>query len=163
MRIGNWRENAFILAIGASLLFSVAALYKVWRRKVCDARPLLLDVVLIGALFAFLFVFLTACAVKMRQTGLLPLLDSPIANYTFRVRRPEQAIVLIPEADGEARDNGGLTAALAQTRNIKHFSSRREVTFSPGTDRFKVVLTVTPGAELWFDEVHPGGVSENGK
>ena len=149
-----------------------------------------------------------------------------IANYTFRVRRPEQAIVLIPEADGAARDNGGLTVALAHTENIKHFPShlegadmakpyrlvydvraqsaprtaavtvfprilapggevivaydagdgerevarsgfddtkrsgegwdnRREATFSPSTDRFKVVLTVTPRAELWFDEVHP--------
>ena len=161
--------------------------------------------------------------------ALLPYFYVPerrIANYTFHVRRPEQAIVLIPEADGAARDNGGLTVALTRTENIKHFPShlegadmakpyrlvyeiraqsapqavavtvfprilapggevivacddgggerevarsgfddtkrsgegwdnRREATFTPGTDRFKVVLTVTPQAELWFDAVHP--------
>ncbi|HCR12295.1 MAG TPA: hypothetical protein DIU49_03005, partial [Desulfovibrio sp.] len=90
IRIGDWHENACILAIGASLFFFAAALLKAGRRNGADARPLLLDAALYGTLFAFVLVFLTACAVKMRQTG-LPDLLGPFSVNTIEGREAVKA------------------------------------------------------------------------
>jgi hypothetical protein len=81
---------AYASAIGASLLFSAAARLKAGRRNGYDARHPLLNVVFFGALFAFLFVFLTACAVKMRQTGLTDLVG-PFSVNTIEGREAVKA------------------------------------------------------------------------
>lgn len=89
-RVGDWRENALVLASGATLLFSAAALLRTRRRGAGDARPLLPDIVLYGALWAFLFVLLAACVVKVRQVG-LPDLIGPFSVNTIEGREAVKA------------------------------------------------------------------------
>ena len=93
-RVGDWRTNALLLALGATVVFIADAFCRGrLRGGVPAGRPLTTRIVLTGVLFAFLFVFLAACAAKLRQTG-LPDLIGPFAVNTIEGREAAKAWLL---------------------------------------------------------------------
>jgi hypothetical protein len=90
-RWGDWRTNALFLALAAMIVFILDTFPRIRLRDggLAD-RSLVAKAVLAGVLFAFLFVFLAACADKVRQIG-LPDLIGPFSVNTIEGREAVKA------------------------------------------------------------------------